>query len=393
MKYNSSILLKIILFTACFSLRVACAFQEAHTQITAEQLNVLYKKNPPFPSLDPAYMRLGQQGEVVTNALLSPMLIPRIPGTENSSIVRTHIMDQFAMLEGNWEVVTDSFFTEVPEYGGISGELNFTNMIFRLSPQKRKASRQSNGNDTFSYKTERNIKYLTLVAHYDSKVSPVGFIGAIDSAYPCALLMYLAKAITAPLTKRWDALLASNISLSDEVGLQIIFMDGEEALIDWSETDSLYGARHLAHLWESEMSVSQFSRLSELQNIDLFVLLDLLGASKPQVPCYYPLTSWACKELGDSEKLARDSTTIMKTPGKRTFVRSEHITPNIMIEDDHIPFLRKGVPIFHVIPVPFPKQWHTLNDDGDHLDKATVHDWAVIFMTWCSTYFGLGEFV
>ncbi|NXN94209.1 QPCTL protein, partial [Rhinopomastus cyanomelas] len=31
-----------------------------------------------------------------------------------------------------------------------------------------------------------------------------------------------------------------------EVTLQLLFLDGEEAFGDWSPTDSLYGARHLA---------------------------------------------------------------------------------------------------------------------------------------------------
>ncbi|NXX22609.1 QPCTL protein, partial [Podargus strigoides] len=31
-----------------------------------------------------------------------------------------------------------------------------------------------------------------------------------------------------------------------EVTLQLLFLDGEEAFGDWSVTDSLYGARHLA---------------------------------------------------------------------------------------------------------------------------------------------------
>lgn len=49
-----------------------------------------------------------------------------------------------------------------------------------------------------------------------------------------------------------------------------------------------------------------------------------------------------------------------------------------MVEDDHIPFMRRGVPILHVISSPFPSVWHTINDDGAHLDMPTVRDWARI---------------
>lgn len=30
------------------------------------------------------------------------------------------------------------------------------------------------------------------------------------------------------------------------------------------------------------------------------------------------------------------------------------------IEDDHIPFVRKGVPVVHLIAAPFPSVWHTI---------------------------------
>jgi hypothetical protein len=48
------------------------------------------------------------------------------------------------------------------------------------------------------------------------------------------------------------------------------------------------------------------------------------------------------------------------------------------ISDDHLPFMHGGVEILHVIPSPFPKVWHTMQDDGAHLDGATVRDWARI---------------
>ena len=48
------------------------------------------------------------------------------------------------------------------------------------------------------------------------------------------------------------------------------------------------------------------------------------------------------------------------------------------VQDDHIPFMARGVPILHVIPTPFPPVWHTMEDDGEHLDPATVDDWAKI---------------
>ena len=60
--------------------------------------------------------------------------------------------------------------------------------------------------------------------------------------------------------------LQEEISQSD-VTLQLVLFDGEEAFVQWSATDSLYGSRHLAEKWKDE-----------IDTIDLFVLLDLIGA-------------------------------------------------------------------------------------------------------------------
>ena len=32
----------------------------------------------------------------------------------------------------------------------------------------------------------------------------------------------------------------------------MIFFDGEEAFVEWSDTDSIYGAKHLAKRWDDE---------------------------------------------------------------------------------------------------------------------------------------------
>ena len=91
-----------------------------------------------------------------------------------------------------------------------------------------------------------DVARLTLAAHYDSLRLPEGFVGAIDSAAPCALLMHVARAVDDALTRKWDDLAASGMAglgLEDERGLQILFLDGEEAWVSWTETDSLYGAR------------------------------------------------------------------------------------------------------------------------------------------------------
>jgi len=95
---------------------------------------------------------------------------------------------------------------------------------------------------------------LVLVAHYDSKSTPEGFIGATDSAVPCAVLMHAAQAIDEALTRKWEDMRVKGLAgdgLGDGDGhedayrgVMILFLDGEEAFHSWTNEDSLYGARY-----------------------------------------------------------------------------------------------------------------------------------------------------
>ncbi len=42
-------------------------------------------------------------------------------------------------------------------------------------------------------------------------------------------------------------------------------------------------------------------------------------------------------------------------------------------------FLKKGVPILHLIPSPFPQQWHKINDRVEELSKNNIQDLRLIF--------------
>lgn len=87
------------------------------------------------------------------------------------------------------------------------------------------------------------------MAHYDSKISPEGFIGATDSAAPCAVLMHVAKTVEGYLKKVYEEGVSGGLGKEGsedpkrEVGVQILLLDGEEAFKEWTDTDSLYGAR------------------------------------------------------------------------------------------------------------------------------------------------------
>ena len=68
-----------------------------------------------------------------------------------------------------------------------------------------------------------------------------------------------------------------------ELTIQMIFFDGEEAFKEWSATDSIYGARHLAQKWSGLTYDYKGVSGNHLDRIDVFVLLDLLGAKNPTI--------------------------------------------------------------------------------------------------------------
>ena len=113
-----------------------------------------------------------------------------------------------------------------------------------------------------------DVGRLVLVAHYDSKLSPEGFIGATDSAASCAMLMFAARSIDKALTKKWKYMQGrKGEELDDDEddawnrGIMVLLLDGEESFDYWTESDSLYGARYIIfpslHFYLSNFSDSR----------------------------------------------------------------------------------------------------------------------------------------
>lgn len=150
------------------------------------------------------------------------------------------------MKDLNWHIEEDSFEDNTPV-----GRKKFTNVIATKDP---KASRR-----------------VVLSAHFDSKYFPdapknqvrsissrcdagewnaerkIQFVGATDSAAPCAMMLDLAEALNPMLDKRLQRMHDGEDDDGDEdiedMTLQLVFFDGEEAFKDWTDTDSIYGAR------------------------------------------------------------------------------------------------------------------------------------------------------
>ncbi|OJK03885.1 hypothetical protein ASPACDRAFT_49926 [Aspergillus aculeatus ATCC 16872] len=360
------------LLSTCLAIFLLLASGTAYETVSDETLRFL-----PRP---------GKDFDIHDGALLAPILVPRVSGTAGNTAVLNHLAEFFRTSLPEWTLQFQNSTSKTPVSKG--KEVPFVNLI---------ASRDPPG------ASPGDVGRLTLVAHYDSKYEPEGFIGAIDSAAPCAIMLHAMRSIDSALTKKWEDMRAQGQLhlLEEQQGIQVIFMDGEEAFKEWTATDSLYGARSLAEQWDSEVHSAMSVYRSPLDSISLFVLLDLLGAKDPTIQSFFPTTHWAYKKLATLERRLRELKRFRSSDSGRSWFphqsRSENEIPIYMhIEDDHIPFLRRGVEVLHIIDAGdrgFPTVWHTIKDDGEHLDIDTVEDWSVLFTAFAAEWMELEGFM
>lgn len=266
--------------------------------------------------------------------LLKPLLIERVSGTPGNAQARQHILSKLHSTN-MWNVELDTFDAQTPD-----GKVEFTNIVATLDPT---ATRR-----------------LVLACHYDSKKIP-RFIGATDSAVPCAMLLDLVISLKQHLSE-----LKAN---KGNPTLQLIFFDGEEAVRDWTAIDSLYGSRHLATKMRNTNVVGQ-SNLNQIEAMDLFVLLDLIGHKDVQFANFYDRTTG--KYYNRLRNIETQLVRSYNNNGHKRSVFSSMVTGG-HIEDDHIPFLNYDVPILHLISTPFPPTWHTIDDNEANLDFPSIN--------------------
>ncbi|KAM0792487.1 hypothetical protein ACM66B_005159 [Microbotryomycetes sp. NB124-2] len=320
------------------------------------------------------------------SSVLSQLLVPRAVGSANLTRVQSLVETFFKEL--GWHVERDEFDADTPV-----GQRSFVNLVFTHDPN---AARR-----------------LVLSAHLDSKYFATHpedqFVGATDSAAPCAMMMDTAKALTPWLDKRRDRIKAQGGEEGrDGQGetLQMIFFDGEEAFKDWTNTDSIYGAKHLASKWEQPTETPSPSKPvppTPLQRISHLILLDLLGSPTPQIRSFYGNTEWLFNEFVYAERRLGEFGLLWRDVKGSDYVDSAHKSTSKhrsffstdgggffgAVGDDHEPFLHRGVPVVHMIPLPFPRVWHTLKDDASALDLDTIKAWTLIIRVTLAEYLGL----
>jgi Zn-dependent M28 family amino/carboxypeptidase len=176
---------------------------------------------------------------------------------------------------------------------------------------------------------------IAYASHFDTKLfRDFRFIGANDGASSTAVLLELARVLKAQ---------------PHEFTIELLFFDGEEARMpEWRGLDNTYGSRYY---------VEDGVKSGSIRGLKALVLLDMIGDKNLTIRRDSNSTPWlvdlvwaAAARLGHTGTFPNELTTI---------------------EDDHIPFVRAGVPVVDVIDLDNPT-WHTAQDNLDNVSAKSL---------------------
>jgi Zn-dependent M28 family amino/carboxypeptidase len=194
---------------------------------------------------------------------------------------------------------------------------------------------------------------IVLATHYETNypLKDINFIGANDGACTTALLIEIGHYLRAHPPEGFS--------------VWLVFDDGEEAIKEWSDSDSLYGTRHLAAKWSKD---------GTLPKIKAFLLADMIGDKDLNIDRDSNSTPWLLAMLA----------TAAKNTGHGSYVFRNETTVN----DDHLPFKQRGVPVLDLIDIDYgphnsqtPDGYHhTAQDTMDKISAKSLQVSADIFL-------------
>jgi glutaminyl-peptide cyclotransferase len=186
---------------------------------------------------------------------------------------------------------------------------------------------------------------ILLLTHYDT-LRLDDFVGAVDGGSSSGLMLELARDYCGKPKKEPNA-------------IWMAFLDGEEAQVvtngvaQWTDTDSVYGSRELA----ARMAVS-----GDLRNVRALILADMVGPKNLKIKREENSTPWLARLVWDTaDRLHYSSYFVTETTAE--------------IDDDHIPFKKRGVPVVDIIDLNDYPYWHTTQDT---MDKVSPKSLAVV---------------
>jgi len=236
---------------------------------------------------------------------------PRPAGSEANHKLQGYILSQLK-LDG-CEVIEDAFTAKTPK-----GDIAMKNVIAKFPGKSGRA--------------------IVITGHYDTKLFPGRkFVGANDGGSSTGLLLELAHVL-------------ARHPRTDDVYL--VWFDGEEAIREeWAGEDNLYGSRHLAERWRHDKTLA---RIKGLINVDMIgdKSLDIKQETNSNAALRKLVWNTAA-ELGYQAYFLSDS---------------------MATEDDHMPFVKLGVPALDLIDFDYPP-WHT---DDDTIDKIGAQSLEIV---------------
>jgi Zn-dependent M28 family amino/carboxypeptidase len=234
---------------------------------------------------------------------------PRYVGSLGHSKTQAYLRSQ---LKGD-NLTEDSFTATTP-----AGPLRMTNFIARFPGTKEGV--------------------IVVSGHYDTLYGRKDFVGANDGGSSTGLLLELARQLRG--------------RKNDGYSVWLVWFDGEEAVRQWSATDSVYGSRHLAERWAKDGTATK---------IKAFLLLDMIGDADLNVDREPNSTPW----LED----------VVYQAAAKLGLQSYFFARTAAAEDDHLPFARIGVPVADLIDFdygPNNSYWHTSQDTLDKLSPKSL---------------------
>ena len=236
---------------------------------------------------------------------------PRFPGSKGQEKVAAYLRSKLK----NDSLMEDAFEQDTP-----AGKLPMRNFVAKFPGTKE--------------------GIVVISSHIDTNypLRNTNFIGANDGACTTGLLLAIA-----------DQLRGKKL---DGYSVWLAFLDGEEAVEKWSASDSVYGSRHLASMWQQD---------GTLPKIKALMVADMIGDADLNIQRDANSTPW----LED----------MVYQAAKRLGYQSHFFEREEGIEDDHLPFARLGVPVADIIDLDYGYNnvyHHTTQDTLDKLSTRSL---------------------
>lgn len=181
---------------------------------------------------------------------------------------------------------------------------------------------------------------IVLAGHYDTTypLRKTSYAGANDGGSDVGLMLEIANQLRSHPPEGYS--------------IWLLFTDGEEAIVEWSEADSVYGSKQLAKKWSEDGTAAK---------IKAFLLLDMIGDKELDMDRETNSTPW----LAD----------VVYRAAQRVGQASHFSDRHTAIEDDHLPFRAVGIPVYDLIDLDYGFDnlyHHTTQDTPDKCSAASL---------------------